>query len=143
MIFGLLLTLHIVVCLFLIAVILVQGGRGGLSDALGGSGGQSLFGGGANLVMAKVTAACAGLFMVTCLLLAKLSSQHGRSVTEQVPMALPAAALSLTEPVPSATPMASPATPAAEPIPASAPTPAGPTAQTQAPQPAAPTTPSP
>lgn len=89
MTFGLFLTLHVVVSLFLVAVILLQGGRGGLGEALGGSGGSSLFGGGGNIVMTRITAIGAGMFMVTCLLLAKLSTQRGRSVIERVPAMLP------------------------------------------------------
>ena len=37
MLFGLVLALHILVSFVLIGVILLQGGRGGLSDALGGA----------------------------------------------------------------------------------------------------------
>ena len=84
--YALILIVHVVVAIFLIGVILLQGGRGGLGEALGGSGTQSLFGGGANVVMTKVTAGCASLFMVTCLSLAALSTGKGRSVIDQVPM---------------------------------------------------------
>ena len=86
MIYGLVLMVHVLVALFLIGVILLQGGRGGLGEALGGAAAQSLFGGGANIVMAKITAICASLFMVTCLSLAMLSTAKGRSVIERVPM---------------------------------------------------------
>ena len=82
MLFGAVLVLHILIALFLVGVILIQGGRGGLGEALGGAAAQSLFGGGANVVMARVTAVCAGLFMVTCLSLAMLSTAKGRSVME-------------------------------------------------------------
>ena len=46
----LVLIVHIVVSLLLIAVILVQGGRGGMTETLGGAAAQSLFGGGAGYV---------------------------------------------------------------------------------------------
>jgi len=89
-VFGVLLVLHIIVAFFLIGVILIQGGRGGLGEALGGGAAQSLFGGGVNTVMTKVTAAGAAIFMVTCLLLARLSTERGRSVIDrQVPITLP------------------------------------------------------
>ena len=81
----LVLIVHVVIALFLIAVILLQGGRGGLGETLGGAAAQSLFGGSANLVMTKLTAVCAGLFMVTSLSLALLSTRKGRSVMEQLP----------------------------------------------------------
>jgi preprotein translocase subunit SecG len=87
--YGLVLALHILVSFLLVGVILVQGGRGGMAEMMGGSAAQSLFGGGANVVMTKITAVGAALFMVTCLSLAVLSSHRGRSVIERMPIALP------------------------------------------------------
>lgn len=86
MLYGLVLVVHVLVALFMIAVILLQGGRGGLGEALGGAAAQSLFGGAANVVMTKITAVVAGIFMVTCLSLAILSTAKGRSVIERIPM---------------------------------------------------------
>lgn len=97
MVYGLVLVVHILVSFFLVGVILLQGGRGGLGEALGGAATQSLFGGGANVVMTKITAVVGALFMVTCLSLAALSTAKGRSVidrlpasVDQLPFALPA-----------------------------------------------------
>ena len=87
MMYGVVLVVHVFVALFLIGVILLQGGRGGLGETLGGAAAQSLFGGGVNTVMTRITAICAGLFMVTCLSLAMLSTSKGRaSVIDQLPM---------------------------------------------------------
>jgi len=86
LLFGLVLVVHVLLSFFLIGIILLQGGRGGLGEALGGAAAQSLFGGGANTVMTKITAVCAGLFMVTCLSLAVLSTARGRSVIDRMPM---------------------------------------------------------
>ncbi len=83
------LSVHVSVCIILIGIILVQGGRGGLGEALGGGGSQSLFGGGTNVLIAKVTAIGGGLFFVTCLTLAVLSTARGRSVIEKIPAVLP------------------------------------------------------
>ena len=89
-VYGLVLVIHVLLSLFLIGVILLQGGRGGLGEALGGAAAQSLFGGGANTVMTKITAVSAGLFMVTCLSLAVLPTARGHSsVVDQLPMTLP------------------------------------------------------
>jgi len=85
MIYGLVLVIHVVLSLFLIGIVLLQGGRGGLGEALGGAAAQSLFGGGANTMMTKITAIGAGFFMVTCLSLAILSTARGRSVIDQLP----------------------------------------------------------
>lgn len=89
MAYGLVMVLHVLVSFFLIIVILVQGGRGGLAETIGGSAAQSLFGGGANVVMTKVTAVGAALFVATCLSLAVLSSHRGRSVMERLPITMP------------------------------------------------------
>ena len=89
MVYVLVLVIHIFVSLVLIAVILLQSGRGGLSEAMGGAAAQSLFGGGAANVLTRMTAICAGLFVVTCLSLAYLSTVRGQSVIEQVPLISP------------------------------------------------------
>ena len=94
MAYSLVLVVHVMVALFLVVVVLLQGGRGGMAETMGGAAAQSLFGGGANIVMTKLTAAVAALFMVTCVSLAVLSTARGRSVTERLPMSveqLPAA----------------------------------------------------
>ena len=87
--YGLVLAVHIVVCMVLVSVILLQGGRGGLSESLGGAAAQSIFGGGVKTVLTRATAVCAGIFVVTCLSLAYLSTVKGRSVIEQVPLPAP------------------------------------------------------
>ena len=89
MLYGLVMVLHILMCLVLIGIVLLQGGRGGLSDALGGAAAQSLFGGAATTVLTKITASCAALFMITSLSLAYLSTARGRSVVEQIPLITP------------------------------------------------------
>ncbi len=106
--YGLVLALHVLVSFLLIGVILVQGGRGGMAETMGGPAAQSLFGGGANVVMTKVTAVGAALFMVTCLSLAVLSSHRGRSVIERMPMTMPETA---PIPMPGAPPAPSSANP--------------------------------
>lgn len=87
--FILVLIVHVVVSLVLVGVILLQGGRGGLSESLGGAAAQSLFGGGVATVLTRITTVCACLFVVTCLSLAYLSTMRGRSVVEQVPLVAP------------------------------------------------------
>ena len=87
----LVLIVHVIVSFLLIGVILVQGGRGGMTETLGGAAAQSLFGCGANIVMSRITAAGAMFFMVTCVTLAMLSTRQGRSVIDRLPMSLPAA----------------------------------------------------
>jgi len=109
-IYGLVLVVHLLLCFVLIGVTRRRGGRGGLSEALGGAAAQSLFGGGTKTVLTKATAVCAGLFVVTCLSLAYLSTMRGRSVIEQVPLLDPGAL-----PIPLAGPSAG-APPPVEPV---------------------------
>ena len=129
MIYGLVLVLHIGVALFLIAVVLLQGGRGGMGEALGGAAAQSLFGGGVNTVMTKLTAVVAGLFMVTCLSLAGLSTARGRSsVMNQLPITpeeLPAALPQIPGPAPSAQHVVGPGTETSSQTPAPTPSATG------------------
>ena len=77
--------LQIIVAVFLILVVLLQpGNRGGVSAALGGAGGDTVFGGrGANTFLAKLTFIAATLFMVTNLALSFMSSETG-SVLDRV-----------------------------------------------------------
>jgi len=77
-VYAFLTVIHVIVCVFLMLVVLLQAGRGGgIGLAFGGSGGsQSVFGssGGANF-LTKLTAVCAVIFFTNSLALAYLSSQ--------------------------------------------------------------------
>src|SRR5262245_25251502 len=70
---------HIVVCLFLILVVLLQAGKGGgMGIAFGGGGGsQTVFGSsGAGNFLTRLTSITAVIFMITSLGLAHYSSQQ-------------------------------------------------------------------
>ena len=80
MLYAFILTIHILICFVLIAVILFQAGRGGgLADAFGGTA-QSILGTRGATVLTRATTVCAVLFMVTSLSLAILSARQGRSL---------------------------------------------------------------
>ena len=84
MLYGLVLVIHVIVCLVLVFVVLLQAGRGGgFSDMLGGGQPQSLFGTQTNAFMVKATEVCAVLFIVTSLALGMLSTQRGKSLVEK------------------------------------------------------------
>jgi preprotein translocase subunit SecG len=109
--------LHIVACLFLIGVVLLQQGKSqDLASAFGGGGTQTAFGprGSAN-VLSRATTILAGVFMVTSLALAKLRP-HEASVIERtnVPVSGPSATATVR-------PAAPPAAPASTPAPATPP----------------------
>jgi preprotein translocase subunit SecG len=79
--------LHIVACLFLIAVVLLQQGKNqDLASAFGGGGTQTAFGprGSAN-VLSRATTILAGVFMVTSLALSMMRPGSG-SVLDRVGM---------------------------------------------------------
>jgi preprotein translocase subunit SecG len=80
---GAVTALHVVICLFLIIVVLLQSGKAAdLAGAFGGMGSQTVFGPrGANTILSKATTIAAGLFMITALTLAIMSSRQGAAVT--------------------------------------------------------------
>ncbi len=75
--------LHIIVCLALICIVLLQHGKGaGIGAAFGGSS-QTVFGStGAAPFLAKLTAAAAILFMVTSLALTFFTKQKETSIMQ-------------------------------------------------------------
>lgn len=92
--------LHVCVSLFLIAVVLLQSGKGAEMGASFGSGGsQSVFGaGGGTSFLSKLTTSAAVIFMLTSLTLAYVSGQpssssmmsgKGKSAPVQAPAAVP------------------------------------------------------
>ena len=86
----LVLILHVIVCLFLIIVVLLQSGKAAdLAGAFGGMGSQTAFGPrGSATLLSKATTISAVLFMVTSLslsILATRSAGLGTSVLETSP----------------------------------------------------------
>src|SRR5262245_60530215 len=110
-------TVHVIVCLFLVVVVLLQSGKAAdLAGAFGGMGSQTVFGPrGSATVLSKATTVAAIVFMLTSMTLAILSTKTG--ATSRTPDLLKKAA----QPIPGQ--------PAKAPTPA--PTPAAPTQQPQ------------
>ena len=71
---------HVIVCVFLAVVVLLQSGKAAdLAGAFGGMGSQTVFGPrGSATVLSKATTIAAALFMVTSLTLSILSTRSGR-----------------------------------------------------------------
>ncbi len=85
--YGLVLILHILVCLILIVVVLIQMGKaGGMGGIFGGGGTDALFSApSGNIFMKKVTVGLAIAFFCTTLLLTILQSRRNtRSVIQRV-----------------------------------------------------------
>ena len=76
--------LHVIVCLFLMLVVLIQPGKsGGIGAALGGAGGQQVFGGrGAGSFLSRLTWISATIFFLTSVTLAYLSSSTDDSLQD-------------------------------------------------------------
>ncbi len=72
---GIILAIHIIVCVILVLIVLLQGGKGAsMGASFGGGGSQALFGPtGPATILTKITTAVAIIFMVTSLTLAYLS----------------------------------------------------------------------
>ena len=118
--YYLVLTLHVVACIFLIGVVLLQQGKSqDLASAFGGGGTQTAFGprGSAN-VLSRATTILAGLFMVTSLGLSMLRP-HESSILDRVngvapsPSAPAAGSASPAAALPAAPATTAPAAPAA------------------------------
>ena len=122
--------LHVIACLFLIAVVLLQQGKGqDLASAFGGGGTQTAFGprGSAN-VLSRATTILAGVFMVSSLGLSLVKPRQG-SILDTVPgaTASPSPGASASPSVPAASsPSAQAPSPAASSSPAASPSPEAP-----------------
>jgi len=70
---------HVIVCLFLIGVVLLQSGKSGdIAAAFGGQGSQTAFGPrGAATALSKATTWSAIIFMVTSITLSVMTSRAG------------------------------------------------------------------
>jgi preprotein translocase subunit SecG len=85
----LVLTIHVVACVFLIVLILLQSGQEGMGVIFGG-GSSSMFGAsGAGGLLVKVTAGLAVVFLVTSLTYNVLTKQAPTSIMDEAVQAMP------------------------------------------------------
>ncbi len=84
--FYVLTVIHVIVCLFLMIVVLLQSGKAAdLAGAFGGMGSQTVFGPrGAATVLTKATTIAAGAFLFTSLSLSILSTRSGGTGSKSV-----------------------------------------------------------
>jgi preprotein translocase subunit SecG len=118
--------IHIIVCIFLVSIVLLQHGKGADIGATFGGGGQSLFGTeGPVPILNKITTAAAVIFMITSISLAYISA-HRTTGSVMGDYAAPAPVEqpgNVAEPLPERIPV--PAAPAGETAPAAPTFPAG------------------
>jgi preprotein translocase subunit SecG len=144
-------TIHVLACLFLVVVVLLQTGKGADAGAVFGGGSQTFFGsGGAGNFLTKLTTGTAIAFMVTSLVLTYGQSREPSSrlldrlpaPTAEEPAATgglpPVAGTAPAAPAPQGDATANANAPAPTPAPAGqdAPNPQGPAAEQPAPVPA-------
>ncbi|WP_297259487.1 preprotein translocase subunit SecG [uncultured Desulfovibrio sp.] len=107
----LILTLHIIVCVLLVILILLQAGKEGMGVIFGGGGSTSVFGSaGAGGILAKLTAFMAVIFVITSLSYTFVTSPRRASDESQILSTPP---VSIEDSAPAA-PQAPAAAPAAE-----------------------------
>jgi preprotein translocase subunit SecG len=83
----LLIIIHVFVCLFLIAVVLLQSGKGAEIGAAFGGSSQTLFGSrGAASFLGKMTTVAAVIFMLTSLTLAIVTAKGGSILKRTIPV---------------------------------------------------------
>src|SRR5512132_2053340 len=110
-VFTLVVIVHVLVCLMIIAVVLLQSGKGAdIGSAFGGAGSQAVFGSmGTPTLLGKITTGIAIVFALTSFSLAILGGEHGSSVVRDAPAPASAPAAPAT-PAP-ADPPAAPTSP--------------------------------
>ncbi|MDX2149143.1 MAG: preprotein translocase subunit SecG [Bryobacteraceae bacterium] len=101
---------HVLICVFLIIVVLLQSGKAAdIAGAFGGMGSQTTFGPrGSATVLSKATTIAAVLFMVTSLglsILATRGAGSGGTVLERAPVSAPAQPNTPTKAAPAAPPI--------------------------------------
>lgn len=113
-----LIVFHVIACLGIIGLVLLQSGKGAdIGSAFGGAGSQAVFGSmGTPTLLGKVTAGVAVVFTITSFALALMGGDRGASVIREAPPVSAPAAPAPPQAAPSA-----PTTPSA-PAPPAAPT---------------------
>lgn len=115
----LILTLHIIVCVLLVILILLQAGKEGMGVIFGGGGSTSVFGSaGAGGILAKLTAFMAVIFVITSLSYTYVTSPRTATDESQI-LNTPPVSIEDSAPVAPQAPAApatdgTPAAPAAE-----------------------------
>lgn len=80
---GLIIFLHVLICILLITIILIQRGRGGgLVESFSDM--ESMFGTKTNAFLTRATTILSVLFFITCLILAFISAQQAKSIVPNV-----------------------------------------------------------
>jgi preprotein translocase subunit SecG len=111
---------HVFMCFAIIAIVLLQSGKGAdIGSAFGGAGSQAVFGSmGTPTLLGKITTVVAIVFTLTSFSLALLGGERASSIIREPATAAPSAPAPSTPPTPPAPAPTAPATPATPPAPA-------------------------
>ena len=103
MLYGFVIAIHVLVSLTLIAVILLQAGKGGgLTESFGGDSSQTILGTKTSVFLKRATEVAAVVFLLTCLTLAVMTSHRGRSLVSSAGAVKPTSEAAQTDwPAPS------------------------------------------
>ncbi|MCX5705941.1 MAG: preprotein translocase subunit SecG [Candidatus Omnitrophica bacterium] len=107
-----LIVIHVIVCIALIGLVLIQRGRGaGLVESFAGV--ESMFGTKTNAFLTRATTVLSVAFFITCLLLAVVSVRQSKSLMGKTKTQAPAATSAAAPQIPATTssiPVTSPVT---------------------------------
>ena len=113
---------HVIVCVFLAVVVLLQSGKAAdLAGAFGGMGSQTVFGPrGSATVLSRATTIAAALFMLTSMTLSVMSTRNGKSSPAIFQKSIPGAASTPTKGAPVPAQQSAPVQVPVAPVPAPA-----------------------
>jgi preprotein translocase subunit SecG len=112
MLYTFLIILHILICLVLILIVLLQAGKGADMGAAFGGSSQTVFGSsGAGTFLGKMTAGVAILFMLTSLALTYTASHRSSSLMDRSKLPVTGQTLPMTKPDAAKLPVTPPAAP--------------------------------
>jgi len=93
----LLIVFHVIACIILITLVLIQRGRGaGLVESFAGV--ESMFGTKTNAFLTRTTTIMSVVFFITCLSLAVMSVKQSKSLMRDLRPVMPKTSLAVTEP---------------------------------------------
>jgi len=106
----LLVVIHVIACVVLIGLVLIQRGRGaGLVESFAGV--ESMFGTKTSSFLTRTTTIMSVVFFITCLSLAVLSVKQSKSLMRNVRPVTPKTSLAVTEPAKTPSPKPEPVAP--------------------------------
>lgn len=92
---ALIITIHVIACVTLVVLVLLQSGKEGMGVIFGGGGG-SLFGStGAGGLLSKLTAGAAAVFFITSMTFTYISTQQHSAPKESIVLDMPVTESSL------------------------------------------------